>query len=538
MPAKNWHFIAADLAKVWGTPDRKHYLRTQLLGDAVDVVAVTPGHVEVKISRFTKAEDGSVVPEEVSGFIVPSKKGGLQPADVVKPVNDVLKVNFVDVQQGDGAMIETPKGRVMLVDGGDNAMFARYLAGRWRSTAARPKRIECILVTHGDADHFEGLTEIHESETYEGTGPAAEWKWKRLFIQPRRVYHNGLVKRPSKHADGTRRKEEEMLGPTTTKDGRLFLTGLVDDLLAVPDKEMNQPFTKWKAALADYQQRALDAGQPGLEMRRLEKGSQGAFDFLDSCVQVEVLGPLTAKVNGKPALPFLGKPSGDIGVGTAETNPENKQFKGKSASHTINGHSVILRLTYGNVNVLLAGDLNEEAELALLAELHAGNLDLRAEVFKVPHHGSADFSSGFVDAVSPVVSVVSAGDESARKEYIHPRATLMSAIGRAGRQGSSPVIFVTELVAFFSWQDWVEPEVHQSKDGKVKTQEDGLAVVDKKAKKPFYAFRRDAFGLVRVRTDGKRLLVATDSGNVKLKEAYAYEVDEQGNATAVRVREA
>ena len=48
--------------------------------------------------------------------------------------NVVLKVNFVDVQQGDGAVIETPDGKVMLIDGGDNQLFARYLAGRFRGT--------------------------------------------------------------------------------------------------------------------------------------------------------------------------------------------------------------------------------------------------------------------------------------------------------------------------------------------------------------------------------------------------------------------
>jgi hypothetical protein len=50
--------------------------------------------------------------------------------------------------------------------------------------------------------------------------------------------------------------------------------------------------------------------------------------------------------------------------------------------------------------------------------------------------------------VSPIVSVVSSGDESARKEYIHPRATLMGALGKWSRV-PEPLIFVTELVAFF-----------------------------------------------------------------------------------------
>ena len=70
-------------------------------------------------------------------------------------------------------------------------MFARYLAGRFRDTSkTNPKKIDCILVTHGDADHFEGLPEILESETN-------KLSRKRLFITPERYYHNGIVKRPS-----------------------------------------------------------------------------------------------------------------------------------------------------------------------------------------------------------------------------------------------------------------------------------------------------------------------------------------------------
>lgn len=33
---------------------------------------------------------------------------------------------------------------------------------------------------------------------------------------------------------------------------------------------------------------------------------------------------------------------------------------------------------------------------------------------------------------------------------------------------------------------------------------------------------------MQTRTDGKRLLVYTDSGNVQMKEAYAYQLDESG----------
>ena len=114
--------------------------------------------------------------------------------------------------------------------------------------------VECILVTHGDADHFVGLPEILESEKN------VEFR-KRLFMQPRRIYHNGIVKRPSKR-DNRRVPEKDLLGPTTKVGKELFLVGLEENLLKVDDEEMNQPFKKWKDTLATYHERAkleLDA---------------------------------------------------------------------------------------------------------------------------------------------------------------------------------------------------------------------------------------------------------------------------------------
>jgi hypothetical protein len=34
--------------------------------------------------------------------------------------------------------------------------------------------------------------------------------------------------------------------------------------------------------------------------------------------------------------------------------------------------------------------------------------------------------------------------------------------------------------------------------------------------------------MVKTRTNGERLLVYTDSGNVKMKEVYAYQLDDSG----------
>jgi beta-lactamase superfamily II metal-dependent hydrolase len=470
-------------------------LTTLAWGDEITVVERTGTQLQVELTRFVEQDDGSIIPQRSGGFVKPSKSSKLSVDEVVsdRDAEDVLRLDFVDVQQGDGSVIETPGGRVVLVDGGDNQLFARYLANRFRGTTAEnPKEIECIVVTHGDADHFVGLTEIHRSE-------ANATVRKRFFIHPKRVYHNGLVKRPD------RVRELDRLGPTVTVGRETFVTGLVDDLLAVPDGEMNDPFLEWKRALAAFSRRGR------VQFRRLRKGHGDPFRFLrDEGIRVQVLGPIEKNVGGNPALEFLRVPPPRVG----DESDASRGARGKkSASHTINGHSIVLRLAYGKWTFLYAGDLNEPAEASLLAEHDRGAIDLRAEVLKVPHHGSADFAPKFLAAVSPLVSVVSSGDERITKEYIHPRASLMSALGRCGR-GEDPVVFVTELVAFFKAEDWVELRGRR-----------------------FYAFSRAAFGLVKVRTDGERLLVYTNSAQTKLKEAYAYEF-ENGEPKRADIRRA
>jgi hypothetical protein len=78
-----------------------------------------------------------------------------------------------------------------------------------------------------------------------------------------------------------------------------------------------------------------------------------------------------------------------------------------------------------------------------------------------------------------------------------------------------PLIFVTELVAFFKQEGW----------SKVITKGIPLA-----KSREIYAFSRTAYGSVHVRTDGKKLLVFTNSGQRDLKEAYSFMIDKDGSA--------
>lgn len=174
-----------------------------------------------------------------------------------------------------------------------------------------------------------------------------------------------------------------------------------------------------------------------------------------------------------------------------------------SASHTVNGQSISFRLRYGNVRFLMTGDMNEESMRRMREALPEAAL--RAEILKTPHHGSADFNLGFLQEVSPVVSLVSSGDESAQKEHIHPRATLLAALGKASRT-SPAIIFCTELAAFFAMRGYVR---------------------DEKGRR-FFAFERTNFGIAHIRTDGQRVLAFTHSGKRGFNEAYRFTVSATG----------
>ena len=79
-----------------------------------------------------------------------------------------------------------------------------------------------------------------------------------------------------------------------------------------------------------------------------------------------------------------------------------------------NDYSVIVKATYKSNSFLFTGD----AEKAVESEMLENGADLKADVLKVSHHGSATSSSiDFLDAVSPSYSVITCGMYN---DYGHP----------------------------------------------------------------------------------------------------------------------
>ncbi|WP_433269739.1 DNA internalization-related competence protein ComEC/Rec2 [Actinosynnema sp. CS-041913] len=91
----------------------------------------------------------------------------------------------------------------------------------------------------------------------------------------------------------------------------------------------------------------------------------------------------------------------------------------------VNDASVVLRASTAAGRVLLTGDV----ELAGQAGLLGDHVDLRADVLKVPHHGSRSSSPAFFAAVRPRVALVSVG---AGNRYGHPSGVLVDALASQG----------------------------------------------------------------------------------------------------------
>jgi competence protein ComEC len=91
----------------------------------------------------------------------------------------------------------------------------------------------------------------------------------------------------------------------------------------------------------------------------------------------------------------------------------------------VNNTSVVLRATTPAGRLLLTGDVELDAQ----ADLLATHSDLRADVLKVPHHGSSATAAEFLAAVRPRVAIVSVG---AHNRYGHPSQHVLHDLTRAG----------------------------------------------------------------------------------------------------------
>ena len=194
---------------------------------------------------------------------------------------------------------------------------------------------------------------------------------------------------------------------------------------------------------------------------------------------------------------------------------------------TKNGHSIILKLKYDKVSVFLGGDLNTVAEYFLLGHyagianpettgnetrlIELARTAFESDIAKSCHHGSRDFTDVFLQAVNPIATVISSGDN---EPYSHPRSDTLGAIGRFSRC-NRPLIFSTELARSAKENIKNPQELHkklvkaQEKIDKAENDEAKQKAKDE-FKKLVSSIERSiaVYGAINLRTDGTNAIIA------------------------------
>ena len=120
----------------------------------------------------------------------------------------------------------------------------------------------------------------------------------------------------------------------------------------------------------------------------------------------------------------------DLGGGAiltviAPSEPFFTKEQMRAGGNEINANSIVLRLDFGDFSMLFMGDAEAQTEQRLLGK----NLELKANVLKVAHHGSKYATSEeFVKRVKPEAAIISDG---AWNRYGHPAQVVLDRLKAA-----------------------------------------------------------------------------------------------------------
>jgi beta-lactamase superfamily II metal-dependent hydrolase len=413
----------------------------------------------------------------------------------------LLEIYVIDVGQGDGILMRTPDDRWHLIDAGTTN--AKQMLGkgapnfiRWKFRKDLRKRkvqLENVVVSHHDLDHFGGVASLLGGDfgRHDDESP--------ITVEVESLYHPGLARyraQPKLGATEKGRVDPFPRGDRGIGQRGTFITELLEGKSSFENPA--RPFTEDFAAYA-----ALVAGGVG-SVSRLSR----ADGFLPGYAQgqgevvIRVLGPILERLeNGHEGLRWL-----------------------SSESETVNGHSIVLRVDYGQARLLLTGDLNRRSQKLLLS--YVPEEDFAADVVKACHHGSEEIDQAFTKALQARATVISSGDF---ENFAHPRPLVMGASARYGRESRSPegevqapLVYSTELARSVKLGVTGSLRVRTSAGASAtgaQTFDPSRADVrpgsDDEDDAPYRRLRDTpistdlVYGLVNVRTDGRKVLCAT-----------------------------
>lgn len=498
---------------------------------------------DIKTAAEQSFVDGKLA--EINADMVPVRVRGVSGYMKIEDLSPdrLLEVIFIDVGQGDGAVMITPDNKKYVIDAGKGDNMYRYLNWRFAGFKA-PKDFDGFIITHPDNDHYLGFQDIVEDDR----------------VSCDKIYHNGLVEQFRVDPDGKQRSlKSHLLGSFEEIDGQEYLTGLIKS-----DQDLSELLSDQKKWIKESSGRSkqypnlLNTAQtatkpngtrrfPNISNLSTEDGEMhGGLSYLpgfgpnnpDEC-HIRILGPVIEQVNGQESLRAFSK------------KPMKKTLS-MDPGKTKNGHSILLKLQYKNLRMLFGGDLNSSAEMFLLKHYTGKDvydkkpktmreaITLAADIFEVDvakscHHGSADFKDEFLEVVKAAATVVSSGDE---ESHAHPRCDTLGAIGRNG-YGERPLVFSTELSRsakeFINKEDtpWFQAATLK---GQIAAQTDPV----KKAELQKEFDRLDekskvravtSYGAINLRSDGEKVVMAymkEKTSRSSRWDVYPLEVNETG----------
>lgn len=481
-PANNFKSVKPRIALLWGDP----LYVTKVAGTSVEVSA--KGH----LLRLPKS------------------------AVMTTPI---LSLYQIDCGQGDAALLHTPDNRWVMIDAGpppsaNNSpapgihflWWKMFVDQSWRSEFHLPGlfKLDAVVLTHPDADHFGGFGEVVDR-----TKPGA--------FEIGTVYHNGLGRFSGEATayDGARGFSQ--LGPVS---GAALpdagVTTLLDSAADIERYSKTETGRTWKlqgdyAALLKDVATRVGAGIENVRRADAALGWLPGFTPNPGSPSIRILGPVIESFQGQPGLRFL-----DGASPSALAKP----------SLTRNGHSVVLRIDYGAFRLMMTGDLNFKSQALLLQRVPPA--EFACHVAKACHHGAEDISTTFLEALNPMATVFSSGDNEA---YAHPRAKALALSALYGRRKladgtnrflglseprpATPLVYSTELsrsIELFA--------VHSVVDAKGKrvvgANITAAARSNDRKRKPgqtqkaaqWFLAPRLVYGLINVRSDGQRVAIA------------------------------
>lgn len=128
-----------------------------------------------------------------------------------------IEVTMVDVGQGDGIYLRGASGKSYFIDGGSSDVSS---VGKYRIEpflkAKGVGELECVFISHGDADHMNGIEEMLENQTF-------GIRIKKIVLPAKEVWDESLQALAEK-AKRNKTKVYEIQEGDVIQDGKLTLT--------------------------------------------------------------------------------------------------------------------------------------------------------------------------------------------------------------------------------------------------------------------------------------------------------------------------